>query len=46
MEQDHTQFAVLILCDGSSGCDEESDYFATVADTMIVIVCEVNLNKD
>ena len=41
MEQNHTHFSVLILCD-----DEIVDYFATYADTMIDIVCEVDLNKD
>ena len=44
--QDRTQFAVLILCDDSTGCGEMGDYFATEADKMIDIVCEVNLNKD
>ena len=38
MEQDCTQFAVLILCHDSTGCDEMDDYFAAVADTMIDIV--------
>ena len=37
-EQDCTQFAVLILCNDSTGCDEMGDYFAIVADTMIDIV--------
>ena len=37
-EQDCTQFAVLILCHDSSGCDEMCDYFAIEADTMIDIV--------
>ena len=46
MKQDLTQFAVLILCDDSNGCDEMGDYFATEADTMIDIVCDVHLNKD
>ena len=46
MEQDRTQFAVLILCDDSTGCDEIGDYFATEAEIMICIVCEVYLNKD
>ena len=41
MEQDYTQFEVLILCDDSTGCDEICDCFATEADTMIDIVCEV-----
>ena len=43
MEQDLTQFAVLILCNDCTGCDEMYDYFATEADTMIDIVCEVDL---
>ena len=37
-EQDCTQFAVLILCHNSTGCDEMGDYFAIEADTMIDIV--------
>ena len=37
-EQDCTQFAVLILCHDSTGCDEMGDYFAIVVDTMIDIV--------
>ena len=37
-EQDCTQFAVLILCHGSSGCGEMGDSFAIEADTMIDIV--------
>ena len=45
-EQDHTHLAVKILCDDSTGCDEVDDSFATEADTMIDIVCEVDLNKD
>ena len=46
MEQDLTQFAVLFLCDDSTGCDKMGDYFATEAGTIIDIVCEVDLNKD
>ena len=46
MEQDFTKFAVLILCDDSTGCDAMGDYFATEADTIIDIVCEVGLNED
>ena len=38
VEQDCTQFAVLILCHDSTGCDEMGDYFAIEADTMIDIV--------
>ena len=38
MEQDCTQFAVLILCNDSTGCGEMSNYFNTEADTMIDIV--------
>ena len=37
-EQDCTQFAVLIQCYDSTGCDEMGDYFAIEADTMIDIV--------
>ena len=37
-EQYCTQFAVLILCHDSTGCDEMGDYFAIEADTMIDIV--------
>ena len=44
MEQDLTQFAVLILCDDSTACGEMGDYFATDADTMVDIVCEVDLS--
>ena len=38
VEQGCTQFAVLILCHDSTGCDKMGDYFATEADTMIDIV--------
>ena len=38
MEQDCTQFSVLILCHDSTGCDEMGDCFAIEADTMINIV--------
>ena len=37
-EQDCTQFAVLIQCHDSTGCDEMGDYFGIEADTMIDIV--------
>ena len=37
-EQNCTQFAVIILCHDSTGCDEMGDYFAIEADTMIDIV--------
>ena len=33
-----TQFAVLIQCHDSTGCDEIGDYFAIEADTLIDIV--------
>ena len=33
-EQGCTQFAVLIQCHDSTGCDEMGDYFAIEADTM------------
>ena len=46
MEEDLTQFAVLILCDDSAGCDEMGNYFTAEALTMIDIVCVVYLNKD
>ena len=46
MEQDPSQFAVLILCDDSTGCDKIGDYFAKETDTMIDIVCKVDLNKN
>ena len=46
MKQDLTQLAVIILYEDSTGCDEIDDYFATEADTMIDIVCEVDFNKD
>ena len=45
LEDDLTQLAVIILYDDSTCCDEMGDYFATEADTMIDIVCEVDLNK-
>ena len=32
------QFAVLIQCHDSTGCDEMGDYFAIEADTMTGIV--------
>ena len=32
MEQELTQFAVLILCDDSTDCDEMGDCFATEAE--------------
>ena len=35
---DCTQFAVLIQCHDSTGCDEMGDYFAIEADTMIDIM--------
>ena len=38
MEQDLTQFAVIILCDDSTSRNEVDDYFATEAATMIDIV--------
>ena len=38
LKQDCTQFAVLIQCHDSTGCDEMGDYFAIEADTMIDIV--------
>ena len=44
MEQDLTQLAAIILCNDSTGYDVTDDYFA--ADTMIDIVCEVDLNQD
>ena len=46
VEQDLTQLVVIILCDDSTGRDKKDDYFATEADTMIDIVCEVDLKKD
>ena len=46
MEQDLNQFAVLIQCDDPTGCDEMGDHFAIDTDTMIDMVCEVDLNKD
>ena len=36
--QDYSQFAVLILCHDSTGCNEMGVYFAIEADTMIDIV--------
>ena len=44
MEQDLTQLSVIILCDYPTGCDKMDCYFATETDTMIDIVCEVDLN--
>ena len=46
MEQDLTQFAVPILCDDPTGCDEMGNYFAIEADTMTCIVSVVDMNKD
>ena len=46
MEPDRTQFAVLIQCDDSTGCDEMGNHFATEANIMIDIVFEVNLRID
>ena len=37
-EQGCSQFAVLIKCHDSTGCDEMGVYFAIEADTMIDIV--------
>ena len=37
--------AVIILCDDSTGCDEKGVYLDTEADTMIYIVCEIDLIK-
>ena len=36
--RDCTQYAVLILCHDSTGCDEMGDYFAIEADIMIDII--------
>ena len=36
--------SVVMLCGDSTGCDEVDDYFATEADTMVDIVCEVDLS--
>ena len=44
-EQDCTQFAVLILCHDSTGCDEMGDFFchrSRHSDRH----CKVDLNKD
>ena len=46
MEQDCTQFAVLILCHDSTGCDEMGYYFAIEANTLIDIVRLTCMNKD
>ena len=43
IEYDLTQFEVLRLCNFST-CGEMGDCFATEANTMIDIVCEVDLN--
>ena len=46
VNHDFTQFAVIILCDDSTGCVEMDNYFATEADTSIIDnVCRVDLNK-
>ena len=42
MEQDLTLFAVIILCDNSAGCNMHV-FIATETDTIIDIVCEVDL---
>ena len=44
-EQDITQLAFTIMCDFSTGCDEVDGNIATVADIMIYIVHEDNLDK-
>ena len=43
MEQYCTQFAVLILCNDYTACDEMGDCFATEADTMIKNTIVVNM---
>ena len=45
-EQDLTQLEVIIhkMIHYFTGCDEMGDYFATEADTMIEIVCEVKIS--
>ena len=45
IEEYLTKLVVIILCDGNTGCDEIDDHFATEADTMIYIQCDVYLNK-
>ena len=42
----YSLLAVKILCDNSTGCDEVEDCIATEADTLIDIVCEVDLDED
>ena len=44
VEQYLTHLGVSIMCDDSTGCIEMDGYFATEADAMIDIVCEVDLN--
>ena len=34
-----TQLAPIILCYGSTECDEVDDYFTTQSDTMLDILC-------
>ena len=37
MVQDLSQRAVILLCNGSAGCDDVNDYFATEADLMVIV---------
>ena len=46
MEQDLTQPAIIIVRNDFTGCDEMGGYFVTEADTIIGIVCDVDLNID
>ena len=46
MEEGLTKLAVIIICDDPTGYDEMVDYFATEADTIMDIVCEVDVIKD
>ena len=46
MEQDLAQFAVKIMCDDSTGCDEVDNHFATEANTSIDILYEYDLDVD
>ena len=41
MVQDLTQRAVIILYDGSAGCDEVNNYFATEADIMVIVYVRI-----
>ena len=46
MEQDLTPFAIKILCDDPTACDEVDNIFATEAGAMIDILYECDMDED